>query len=72
LTKLIGVAGLFVYPPAAIVALGDLGDSGHGCARMLRGGAAPEPEWSVVQKVKKGVGDAADALSRGLGRLFGG
>lgn len=71
LTKLIGVAGIFVYPPAAVAALGDLGTSGNPCAALLQGGSIAAPEASAAQRVREGVDDAVDSVGQGLKRLFG-
>lgn len=70
LTKLIGVAGAFVYPPAAIAALGDLGVAGADCSGLLEPGAQPAPPESKPDRVIKGVGDAARSLGDGIKGLF--
>ena len=72
LTKLLGVAGLFVYPPAALLALGDLGGSGNACIELMRENAAPQGEGSGDSSGRQeGEGGVMEGISRGLKRLFG-
>ncbi len=71
LTKLIGVAGAFVYPPAAIAALGDLGVAGNECRRLLQAADQPAPTPSAPARVIDGVGDAARKIGDGIKGLFG-
>lgn len=71
LSKLIGVAGLFVYPPAAVVALGDLGGSGNACIKLMRGAKAPDEASSAPGKVMRGIGDAVQGIGSGVKKLLG-
>ena len=72
LGKLLGVAGLFVYPPAALLALGDLGGSGNACIELMRENAAPQGAGSVDSSGRQeGEGSIMKGISRGLKGLFG-
>lgn len=72
LAKLIGVGSLLVYPPAAVVALGDLGDTGNACTRLINSpGALEQQERSPVRRVAERIGDAASAIGFRVKRLFG-
>ena len=71
LTKLIGVAGIFVYPPAALATLGDLGTASDGCADLMRGGTPADTPDSVIGTVKQGVMSVTDGIGQGLKKLFG-
>lgn len=70
-SKLLGVAGLFVYPPAALVSLGELGGSNNHCIELMRGTKAPEEKSSAAGKVTEGIGDAAKGIGSGLRKLLG-
>lgn len=70
MTKLIGVAGAIIYPPAAIAALGDLGAAGVSCSELLEGKAPPPASSSAAESVTKGIGDAATSIGRGIKGLF--
>ncbi len=70
LVKLIGIAGAFVYPPAAVVALGDLGAGATACGELLQGGASPAPSQSMSETVTDGVTGAAKSIGRGLRGLL--
>jgi uncharacterized protein involved in outer membrane biogenesis len=70
LKRLLGVASIFVYPPAALAGLGDLGERGDACASLLQADK-PTPETpGAVEQVTNDVGDAFEALGRGLRGLF--
>lgn len=69
--KLIGVASLFVYPPAALATLGELGDSDNECLKLMQGGSAAQQSDSTIDKVQKGAMGAVDSIGRGLDKLFG-
>ena len=72
LAKLIGVGSLLIYPPTAVVALGDLGDTGNACTKMINSPSVPEKkERSPVRRVAESIGDAASAIGLGIKRLFG-
>lgn len=70
--KLIGIGSLLVYPPAAVVALGDLGDTGNACSKMIdRRGVPRQKKRSPARRVAEGIGGAANAIGMGIKRLFG-
>ena len=69
--KLVGVVGLFVYPPAALATLGDLGAADNACVRMMHGGAEQPASESTMERIQHGVGGAAESLGSGLKKLFG-
>jgi len=71
LGKLIGVAGLFVYPPAALVALGDMGGSGNPCIELMRGEQASGASDTTAGKVQEGLDGVAKDVGRGLKKLLG-
>lgn len=71
LGKLIGVAGLFVFPPAAVVTLGDLGGSGNPCIDLLRVGDAPEPSAPGAAEAQEAGDGVVKGIGRGLKRIFG-
>lgn len=70
LIKLIGIAGAFVYPPAAVVALGDLGAGATACGELIQGGTASAPSQSMSETVIDGVTGAAKSIGRGLKGLL--
>ena len=70
LTKLIGVAGIFIYPPAALATLSDLGTSGNPCVELVRGGNAPDRPSSVVEKAQEGAKGTIKSIGRGLKKLL--
>lgn len=72
LKKLVGVVGLFVYPPAALATLGDLGESDNACVRLLRGDPERPSSGSAVDRIQQGVEGAAQGIGKGLKGLFGG
>ena len=71
LTKLIGIAGIFVYPPAALATLGDLGGADNECIRLIRGQHSDSNSSSALDKVGDGIGSAAKGVGKGLKKLFG-
>jgi len=74
LGKLMGVAGLFVYPPAALVALSDLGDlsgSANPCIELVHGNRAPDASGVDAGKGQEAGDGVVQGLGRGLKKLFG-
>ena len=71
LGRLLGIAGIFVYPPAAVVALGELGGQGNPCIGLMRGetsGHKGKPEQAKKPSVSS---EPLKSLGRGLKKLFG-
>ena len=72
LAKLIGVGSLLIYPPAAVVALGDLGETGNACTKMIDSPSVPEKkDRSPLRRVAESIGDTASEIGLGIKRLFG-
>lgn len=84
LRKIIGVAGLFVFPPAAVAGLVELGGDTNPCIGLVQEGnqaaQRPVPTPGVrgndlppaPTQVPEPIGRALDTLDRGLRNLFGG
>ena len=78
--RLAGVLGVFVFPPAAIAGLGDLGNSDNACIDLAAAGearddAAPAGEEPAPLPALPGAEDverAIEGLGRGLQNLLGG
>ncbi len=83
LRKIIGVAGLFVFPPAAVAGLVELGGDSNPCIGLVREGnqatqtTVPAPGVRGQQTpappvdVPEPIGRALDNLDRGIRNLFG-
>lgn len=84
--KIGGLVSLFVFPPAAVVALGDLGTNGNACLQIAKGGARPagtekkeeSPVQAVGEKAEKmgkkaaeSVSEGVKSLGKGIQNLFG-
>mgnify|MGYP003334986745 FL=1 len=84
LRKIIGVAGLFVFPPAAVAGLVEMGGDTNPCVGLVQEGTqanqrpvpTPGARGNDVQvppaQVQEPIGRALDNLDRGLRNLFGG
>jgi hypothetical protein len=68
--RLLGVASIFVYPPAALVGLGHIGETGNPCIRMIDSDARQAEEPGIVDEVSTDVGEALESLGRGIQGLF--
>jgi hypothetical protein len=75
--RLGGLLGATLFPPAALLALGDLGtDDDHPCLKLAKGGGAKKPAAKTAEQPATGTAEGAvkaplDALKKGLGSLFG-
>jgi hypothetical protein len=70
LGKLFGIAGFFVYPPAAVVALGDLGSQENPCIELLQGKAVAGKGKTHQTKTQATDDNLLESLGRGLKKLF--
>ena len=79
--RLAGIAGIFVFPPAAIAGLGELGANKNQCVSIAQTEARNErpaanapaatPTVPAVPAIQEGVGRALENLNQGLQNLFG-
>ncbi len=77
--RLGGLLGATLFPPAALLALGDLGSGDDNpCLKIAKGGgkkSSPQAAQPATQPAAKAVTDAIkaplDSLKKGLGSLFG-
>ncbi len=76
LKKLGGLVGIVLFPPAAIVALGELGSSDNECMRIATTSTASQAEPAAAEEAVRELGDdlkgAIEDIGRGLEGLFGG
>ena len=84
LKKLGGLLGLFIFPPAAIAGLAELGGGDSECMRIAIANrdtgsvsgsrsspAVPEIPASAVEAITEGAEDLLEGFSRGLKGIFG-
>ena len=76
LKKLGGLVGIVLFPPAAIVGLGELGGSDNECLRIASTSTAsqadPAPPENAVRELRDDLKDIVEDIGRGLEGLFGG
>jgi hypothetical protein len=71
LGRLLGIAGIFVYPPAAVVGLGDLGGNENPCIGLIQGKASEGEGKPDPAKQPSSSRNPLKSLGRGLKKLFG-
>ena len=73
--RLGGLLGATLFPPMALLALGDMGsDDDNPCLKIAKGGggkAAAKPEQPAASGVQDAVKAPMDSLKKGLDSLFG-
>lgn len=75
--RLGGLLGAAVFPPAALIALGDLGDSDNPCLKEIGEGGQAQPETSsggpadAVKDITKDPAKALEGVGSGIKKLFG-
>ena len=80
LQKLGGLVGIALFPPAAIVGLGELGGSDNECVRIATAEGKPSTESQAgtaspeeaVRELRDDLKGAVEDIGRGLKGLFGG
>ena len=76
LKKLGGLVGIVLFPPAAIVGLGELGGSDNECMRIATTSTASQAGPASPEKAVRELGDdlkgVVEEIGRGLEGLFGG
>ncbi|MBI3127834.1 MAG: AsmA family protein [Candidatus Tectomicrobia bacterium] len=71
--RLGGIAGIFIFPPAAIAGLGDLGSADNPCLKLMAAPGQPPAKQptsaagKAAEELKKGV----EGIGQGLKGLFG-
>jgi uncharacterized protein involved in outer membrane biogenesis len=79
--RIAGVLGIFVFPPAAIAGLADLGTSGNACVELAAAGEAPAADGEPAAPADgplpalpgaEDVERALEGLGRGLQNFLGG
>lgn len=80
LKKLGGLVGIALFPPAAIVGLGELGGGGNACVKIAsapgkaraRPASRPASPEKAVRELKEGAEGVVKGLKKGLRGIFGG
>jgi hypothetical protein len=77
--KLAGLVGIFAFPPAAVLGLGELGTWDNPCIQILKGEGVPksaQPSDSItdtgkkaVEGIKKGVEGVGEGMKKGIEEL---
>ena len=73
--KLGGIAGIFLFPPAAIAGLGELGSSDNPCLKLMgapdQAPAQQQKPASAVDKTAEELKKGVEGIGKGLKGLFG-
>ena len=73
--KIGGILGAIVFPPAAIIGLGELGSSDNPCLQTAEAETSPQPQPSEpatpVDAVTDAAKDAIEGIGKGLKKIFG-
>ncbi len=73
--KIGSILGVIVFPPAAVIGLGELGSSDNPCLQTAQADSAPQQEQSQpptpVEAVIDTAKDAIEGVGESLKKLFG-
>ncbi len=73
--KIGGILGAIVFPPAAIIGLGEIASSDNPCLQTAQAESAPKQEQSApsgpVESAADAAKDAIEGFGEGLKKLFG-
>lgn len=73
--KIGGILGAIVFPPAAIIGLGEIGSSDNSCLQTAQAESAPKQEQRApsgpVESAAEAAKDALEGVGKGLKKLFG-
>lgn len=73
--KIGGILGVIVFPPAAIIGLGEIGSSDNSCLQTAQAESAPKQEQRAPSGPVESAADAAKDVLEGVGKslkkLFG-